>query len=44
MFRGYNLDIHTQIKILEDIIMSSENISLALKRAKQLNIDNYYIG
>lgn len=44
MFRGYNLYIHTQIKILEDIIMSSEIISLALKRAKQLNIDNYYIG
>lgn len=44
MLDGYNMDIHTQIKMLEAIIMSSEIISTALKRAKQLNIDHYYIG
>jgi len=44
MFKGYNFDIYTQIKMLEDIIMSSEIINTAVKRAKQLNIDNYYIG
>ncbi|ABX43262.1 nucleotidyltransferase family protein [Lachnoclostridium phytofermentans] len=44
MLEGYNLDINTQMKTLENIIMSSEIINTALKRAKQLNIDNYYIG
>lgn len=32
------------LKILESIIMSNEIISISLKRAKQLDIDNYYIG
>ena len=44
MLKGYNLDIYRQIKLLEDIIMSSEMINIALKRAMQLNIKNYYIG
>lgn len=44
MLKGYNSDIYTQIKILEDIIMSSEIINIVIKRANQLNIDNYYIG
>lgn len=34
MLDGYNMDIHTQIKMLEAIIMSSEIISTALKRVK----------
>jgi uncharacterized protein len=41
---GYNLDISTQIKMLEDIITSSEIMDMVLKRAKQLNLNNYYIG
>jgi hypothetical protein len=44
MLKGYNSDISTQLKVLEDIIMSSETTSIVIKRAKQLNIDNYYIG
>ncbi len=44
MLRGHNLDIHMQIKILEEIIMSSEILSLVMKRAKQLNLEGYYIG
>jgi hypothetical protein len=44
MLEGYNSDISTQIKVLEDIIMSSKVISIAVQRAKQLNIENYYIG
>ncbi len=44
MSKGYNSDIHTQIKLLENVIMSSEMINMAVTRAKQLNIDNYYIG
>ena len=44
MLKGYNLDINTQINMLEDIIMSSEIMNIALTRAKQLNIANYYIG
>jgi Uncharacterized protein conserved in bacteria len=44
MSDSYSLDIHTQIKQLEDIVMSSEIINMVLKRAKQLKLDNYYIG
>ncbi|HHV09647.1 MAG TPA: nucleotidyltransferase family protein [Clostridiales bacterium] len=44
MSKGYNSDIHTQIKLLENVIMSSEIINIAVTRAKRLNIDNYYIG
>ncbi len=44
MLEGYHLDIYTQIKMLEDIIMSSGTINTVVKRAKQLEIDNYYIG
>lgn len=44
MMEGYNLDINSQMKTLEDIIMSSEIIKTVLKRTKQLDIDNYYIG
>jgi hypothetical protein len=44
MLQGYNTDINTQIKLLEDIVMSSEVLKTALIRAKQLNIGNYYIG
>ena len=44
MLKGYNSDIYTQIKMLENIIMSSEIINIAVNRAKQLSIDNYYIG
>lgn len=44
MLEGYNQDIYTQLSTLEDIIMSSEIINTVLKRAKQLDIDNYYIG
>lgn len=44
LFNGYNLDILTQFKTLETIIMSSEIIGTAIERAKSLDIDNYYIG
>ncbi len=44
MLTGYNLDIHAQIRVLENILMSSAVISTAIERAKLLNIDNYYIG
>jgi len=44
MLQSYNLDIGTQLKRLEDILMSSEMIHTTVKRASQLNIDNYYIG
>lgn len=44
MMEGYNLDIYSQMRTLEDIIMSSEIIKTVLKRTKQLDIDNYYIG
>lgn len=44
MLEGYNQDIYTQLSTLEDIIMSSEIINTVLKGAKQLDIDNYYIG
>nr|WP_294486925.1 nucleotidyltransferase family protein [uncultured Anaerosporobacter sp.] len=44
MLQGYNLDIGTQMKRLEDILMSSEMIYITIKKASQLGIDNYYIG
>jgi uncharacterized protein len=44
MINGYNLDIYSQCKSLEKIIMSSEIINIAVERAERLNIDNYYIG
>lgn len=44
MLTGYNLDVHAQIRVLENIIMSSAVVSTTIERAKLLNIDNYYIG
>lgn len=41
---GYNLDIHTQLKMLEKIVMSNKTVSITIERAKLLNLDNYYIG
>jgi hypothetical protein len=41
---GYNMDLQTQIKHLQNIIMSNEVIYVALERAKMLDIENYYIG
>lgn len=44
LLNGYNLDIYAQIQALEKIIMSNEVISIAIERAKMLDIDEYYIG
>lgn len=44
LLNGYNLDIHAQLKVLENIIMSNRIINVAIERAKLLDIDNYYIG
>lgn len=44
MLNGYNLDIHSQIKALENILMSSEIINAAIERAKQTGMDDYYLG
>ena len=44
LLSGYNSDILTQSKILENIIMSSKTINIAIERAKLLDIENYYIG
>lgn len=41
---GYNSDIQTQLKVLENIIMLNQSINTAIERAKLLDIDNYYIG
>lgn len=41
---GYNADINLQVELFERIIMSSRVLSEAIKRAKTLSIDNYYIG
>lgn len=44
LINGYNADIHTQVKILESIVMSSKIIGTAIERARLLNFDHYYIG
>lgn len=44
MLNGYNLDLYSQFKALENIIISNETINIAIERAKQLDIDNYYLG
>jgi hypothetical protein len=44
LLNGYNQGVYEQLKVLEDIIMSSKIIRVALERAKLLEIDNYYIG
>ena len=41
---GYNSDIHTQLKTLESIVMSSQMLSEAIIRAKTLDLEQYYIG
>lgn len=44
MLEGYNVDLTTQMKQLEDILMSSQMIQTCVKRASHLDIENYYIG
>lgn len=44
LLNGYNLDILSQIRILEDIIMSNRILKEAIERAVLLDLDNYYIG
>lgn len=44
LLKGYNLDVWGQMKVLEEIIMSSGMIREALVRAKRLGLNNYYIG
>lgn len=44
MLEGYNVDLTTQMKQLEDILMSSQTIQACVKRASHLDIENYYIG
>ncbi len=44
LLNGYNSDIQTQLKVLENIIILNGSINTAIKRAKLLDIDNYYIG
>lgn len=44
LLNGYNLDIMSQFKVLENIIMSSKIINTAIERAKLSDMDNYYIG
>ena len=44
LLKGYNLDIHRQIEVLEKIIMFNETLSEAIERAKTLDLDNYYIS
>jgi hypothetical protein len=44
MINAYNEDINSQIKALENIIMSNKMINEAVKRANQLEIEHYYIS
>lgn len=44
MLTGFNLDIHSQVKVLENIVLSTGIINTVIERAKLFNIDNYYIG
>lgn len=44
LLNGYNSDIQTQLKVLENILMLSGSINTAIERAKLLDMDNYYIG
>jgi hypothetical protein len=41
---GYNIDLQTQMKILENILIQSKPISTAIERAQGLGIENYYLG
>lgn len=41
---AYNADIHTQLIVLEKIILSSKILYEAIHRARLLDIKNYYIG
>ena len=42
--KGYNMDLHTQIREFETIIMSNEIINNVLTKAVSLGLSNYYIG
>ena len=41
---GFNIDLQTQIDLLEKIIMSSEILSVVLKKTSNIKLPNYYIG
>jgi len=44
LLNAYNTDINSQLGVLEEIVRSSKALNKALKLARTLNIDNYYIG
>ncbi|MBZ9621442.1 nucleotidyltransferase family protein [Clostridium sp. FP2] len=44
LLNGYNLNLSTQLKVLEDIIQSNKTLNEVIERANSLGIENYYIG
>ena len=44
ILNAYNLELSLQIEALEKILYSSEVVKTVLERAKELEIENYYIG
>jgi len=44
LLNGYNLDLLSQTRVLEKIVMSSKIVKEAIERAVLLDLDNYYIG
>jgi hypothetical protein len=41
---GFNTDLHTQMELLEKILMSNEVLNNVFIRAQKLDLQNYYIG
>jgi len=44
LLNGYNLDLLSQTRVLEKIVMSSKIVQEAIECAVLLDLDNYYIG
>jgi uncharacterized protein len=44
MLNGHDADINKQVRVLKEIVFSSEVLSGALERARLLGLENYYIG
>jgi hypothetical protein len=44
LLSSYNLDMHSQLNVLESIVMSNKIVREAIVGAKTLGINDYYIG
>ena len=44
LLNGYNANLQSQMKVLEEIVMSNETLKEVITKVSYLGIENYYIG